>query len=487
MTTDSQPGTPTIQDTERALVLGLGRFGGGREAARFLSRHGVRVRVADKAPVDSLRESVAALADAPGVELCLGREDLALLDDVDLVVANPAIPDHHPLLDAARHRGTRITQEVELFLERYPGRVVLVTGTNGKSTTTMLCAAALQRSGVDVLVGGNIGHSLLAEEPRWSAEQVAVLEISSFQLERLDPVRFPAEAAVFTRVTRDHLDRHGSLEAYHAAKARAARAAHGFVVHAADDPVASRFDVGTAERFVHRRAGPGSGADAWLEDGWLWCAAGGEAVRFLHVDALQLLGAFHAENAMAAAIVAARLGAAHHGAGLGIALTRALPHRLQLAGTVGGIRFYDNGVSTALESTASAIDSLQGDVHWIGGGKSKDGDAIYAQVAEALAGRIATAHVFGAAAPALSRELRNRGVTTSSHERLTRAADAARLAASPGDAVLFSPAFASFDQYPNFRVRAQEFLQWLGQGAASGTPAAAARQLQPSEAGGGSA
>lgn len=445
----------------RALVLGLGRFGGGREAARFLARRGFALRVADRATSDTLAESIAALSDLD-VEWRLGTEDPSVLDAVDLVVVNPAIPDTNPVLQAARVRGVRLTQEVELFLESYPGRVVIVTGTNGKSTTTTLLASAARRSGLDTLCGGNLGNSLLADEADWRADQLAVLEISSFQLERLDLSKHRVHGAVLTRVTRDHVDRHGSLQAYRDAKSVAARIADGFVVHAADDPVAAAFETSAVRRLVHRR-GPGRPGDAaWLEDDHV--VLGGparDAGRLLRLGAMALVGEFHADNAMAAALAAVECGAARAEAGFAIAMQRPLPFRLQLATVRDGVRYWDNAVSTALETTDSALDSLVGRVHWVGGGKSKEGPNGYRRFATAIGAKVATAHVFGAAAGPLSEELVARGVTTTRHERLEDALAAARDAARPGDMVLFSPGFASFDQFPNFRARAAAFRVWL--------------------------
>ena len=178
------------------LLLGLGRFGGGVAAARYLLEEGAHVRVGDRCDPALLRASMARLGDHARVEWCLGREDRGLLRDVDLVVANPAVPADNPLLLASQEGGVEVTQEVNLFLETYPGLVVLITGTNGKSTTATLLASALRADGLSVLLGGNIGNSLLEARSGWRTEQVAVLEISSFQLERIRPdrhrVRCPA-------------------------------------------------------------------------------------------------------------------------------------------------------------------------------------------------------------------------------------------------------------------------------------------------------
>lgn len=438
-----------------ALVLGLGRFGGGREAARFLLRRGWTVRISDRAPREQLADQVAALEGEGAIEWRLGEpQDESLLDGVGLVVANPAVRSDHPVLVAARELGATITQELNLFLEAFPGRSVLVTGTNGKTTTATLLAQALRRSGIPTLLGGNLGHSLLADERSWSRDTVAVVEASSFQLERLDPTTHSVEGAVFTPVTRDHLDRHGTLEAYHAAKGTAAAAARAFVVHLASDPVAAGYASRARRRVTCTRDAPATGQ--------VGCAGGWIVSRLedvgpvLHPQALQLPGEFQTDNAMLACAAATMLGAGRHHAGLAVALQRPLPYRLNRLLCHDGVELYDNSVSTEATSTASALATLSGQVHWVGGGKSKDGD--YESVAEVVAG-VRSAHLFGAAAEPLRTALQGRTHVTA-HTRLEDALDAAWGQARPGDRVLFSPAFASFDQFANFRSRAEAFHTW---------------------------
>lgn len=443
----------------RVLVHGLGRFGGGREATRHLLRRGCRVRVADRSDSPELRETAAAFGDAD-IDWQLGREDLDLLDGIELVVTSPAIPDHSPLLQEVRRRCLPTTQECELFLAAYPGRVVGITGTNGKSSTSTLLHRALQRAGVDALLGGNIGHSLLADEADWREDQVAVLELSSFQLERFAPHR-RVHGAVFTRIGSDHLDRHGTLERYQTAKGRLALAAEAFVVHAADDPVATAYVSKSARRgyFSLEAAGPDS---AGLVDGFVQLRDGrGPARPVVHRDALRLLGDFQLENVMASSLAASWLGADLGDVGFAMATAQPLPFRLQLLHVIDGVRVYDNAVSTEVESTRQALATLarQGQrVHWLGGGKSKDGD--HGKVARMVAEHAASAHVFGAAATPFAGAMQA-AVPTSAHDALADALAAAMQQARPGDAVLFSPAFASFDQYPNFRARALEFHRLL--------------------------
>ena len=444
-----------------ALVLGIGRFGGGVAAARFLWRHGYSVRIADRSNGPDLDASKAQLRDLAGIDFQLGREDEGVLDGIDLLVVNPGIPDQHPLLAAASRRGIERTQEVNLFLEHYPGRVVAVTGTNGKSSTSTMLHAALVRGGVDALLGGNIGHSLLEDEDRWRKDQVAVLEISSFQLDRVDARRHRVEGAVLTRIQKDHVDRHGSLEAYHRAKSVLPLMADAFCVHAADDPVAAAFAT-TTRRLTYADAAPQKDS-AGVDDGWLSVRVGDRAaVRLVHRDAMRMLGDFQRENALAAGLAATLLGASPQGIGLALANTAPLPFRLQLLCVLDGVRVYDNAVSTEVESTRSALRNIQGPIHWVAGGKSKDGD--YRTVADAAAPFVASAHVFGAAAEPLAQELRRsdsrRPVATTVHQRVQEALDAALAACEPGSALVFSPAFASFDQYPNFRARALEFHAW---------------------------
>jgi len=443
----------------RNLVFGLGRFGGGAGAARYLVARGEAVRIADRACADSLAASVRALAGCD-LEWRLGCEDPSLLAGIDRVVVNPAVADNHPLLAAARAAGIELTQEVNLFLADYPGRVCLVTGTNGKSTTTHLLARALARAGTDVLAGGNNGRSLLDQLPNWREGQTAIVEISSFQLERLEPEARVA-GAVAVRITRDHLDRHGTVAAYHAAKAHVARVARGFFVHAADDGVAAGFTTPAAVRTTYSLHPPLPG-QVGLVDEAIHSAMANAPGQVLDRGALRLLGAFNLENAMAAFAAAVHLGASRHDAGLGIATAPALPFRLQAAGRLpDGVTVYDNAVSTDADSTAAALATLAsleaGVVHWVGGGRSKDGD--FAGAAARLRPRLQSAFLFGAAAAPLAACLD--GVRVEVHGGVTAALAAARRRARAGDAILFSPAFTSFDQYPNFQARAQDFHAWL--------------------------
>jgi UDP-N-acetylmuramoylalanine--D-glutamate ligase len=242
------------------------------------------------------------------------------------------------------------------------------------------------------------------------------------------------------------------------------------MVHAADDPVSAAFPSGAEQRIRYAFAQPAPDSVGEI-DGFIAARVHtGPAVPIVHRDALVMLGDFQRENVMAASAAAMALGAGPQAVGLAMACARPLPFRLQLIAAVDGVRIYDNGVSTEIESTRSALRALTGRIHWVGGGKSKDGD--FQTVADGVADHVASAHVFGAAAEPMWRCLQGR-VATTRNDRVQQALAAAMAAARRGDAILFSPAFASFDQYPNFRVRALEFHRWVAERRSGGANAAA--------------
>ncbi|MEZ5989229.1 MAG: UDP-N-acetylmuramoyl-L-alanine--D-glutamate ligase [Planctomycetota bacterium] len=436
---------------ELVVVWGFGRFGGGRGAARWLQARGCRLRVVDRCPAAEL-----PLGDLAGVEVA--PEEARSFAGADLVVVNPAIPPSHPLLAELQAGGVPLTQELDLFLAAYPGRVHAVSGTNGKSTTATLLALGYRALGHDVLLGGNIGRSLLDDEAAWRADQWAVVEVSSFQAARL---RAQVDRLTMTPVTADHESWHGSLAAYRRDKLRLLAAlVPGGTVH------------GSARCAVLRQAleeRPGLGARLVGAGGLRLDATGtillGERALLpagepplpgqgLREDLALALQSLEPEEDELAVLCAAFRG------------FRGLPHRLREIGRWRGIRFVDNGVSTLSETTRSALEALRpgldrgGRIHLVAGGREKGEPTDRA--AEALAGGADTIHLFGeVATPLLQALLRARGPTAITRsQRLLDALDAAMSGARAGDLLLFSPAFASHDQYHNFEERAGEALEW---------------------------
>ncbi|MEO0479170.1 MAG: UDP-N-acetylmuramoyl-L-alanine--D-glutamate ligase [Planctomycetota bacterium] len=457
----------------RVLVLGLGRFGGGRAAAKFLLEEGADLVVADRAEASSLEDSVRRLtADARDLnaesrlrfELGVAEPELS---GVDLVVVNPAIPGGHPTLRTAEEVGIEQTQELDLFLDAFPGRVILVTGTNGKSSITSALGFVLRTAGRPTLIGGNIGHSLLEDRNQWSEDAIAVLEVSSFQLERMR--ERSVFGAVLAPVTVDHLDRHGTLENYRATKARAAKAAEIFLVHGADDQVAASFESPARHRFTHAET---DRVDAFVDEaGFLSLATGGKPRRLAHRDALRRLGNAQVRNLLATALAAEQVDLPTKRIGLGIAQAEPLPYRLRELRPIGRVRVFDDSVATSVLASRAALETLGTQpriaaIHWVTGGVAKcEPDALPALARQALEGlpcKPARIAVFGRVGETFGAALAPSGVRVTTHaspiEALEESLAEARETASA--ALLFSPAFASFDQFPNFEARAKSFLTW---------------------------
>ncbi len=440
---------------KRAAVWGLGRFGGGRAALLFLARKGYELCILDRASRDELGPYLAELEEQSGQGFTLLREHEDSLDGVELLVVNPAIRPSHPLLAAAHRREIECTQELRLFLEAYPGRVIAVTGTNGKSTTAALLAAGLEAEGRDVLLGGNIGHSLLDDEDRWHEEQWAVLEISSFQASRLKGTSARIDALALCPFGIDHLDWHGDLEDYYRSKL----ALLDLLTEDAFVSLSAQNDA--ALQRLHANAALAPRLKVLGEDPrWPLVDEAGDlryegellvsrrhpalSTRFLLEDAALALG------------VLGGLGFRIEDAARGCQEFEGLRSRMEGLGMREGVRFIDNGISTVAETSRLAIESIEGKVHWVVGGHPKSND--YSPHVEA-ADLASTVHLFGEAGPRLWSLLRKRH-EDSLHEQLAGALESALASARPGDTILFSPAFSSHDQYPNFRERAREAREW---------------------------
>jgi UDP-N-acetylmuramoylalanine--D-glutamate ligase len=443
--------------------MGLGLFGGGAAAGRYLARRGARVLVTDLREERELAESIASLA-AHAVEYRLGGHRMEDFRGADLVVANPAVPRDSPFLAAARAAGALVTTECELAAWERPSGVVAVTGTNGKSTTTSLVGAILRTAGHPTWVGGNLGRSLLDDLDEVGPGHRIVQEVSSYQLESLAaPPGWP-RVAVVTNLTPDHLERHGSLEAYAEAKARILleQGRDDAVVLPAADPILSAWAHrarGRVLAFGRGARGPG----VVVEGGRLLWRNGERERLLLPVDAIPLLGRFNRENAAAAAAAALDLGVDPEAVAEGIRSFRGLDHRLQFLGVRGGIRIFDNAVSTVPESTISALQTVEPPLLLVAGGRSKN--LPLGELAREAAVRARAVFLYGSAAGELARSIVEAGgapprIASTLGEALAQAF----AEALPGEALLYSPAFASFDQYRNFAERAAEFRRLVGLG-----------------------
>ena len=416
--------------------MGLGRFGGGASAARWFAERGEDVLTTDLRSRAQLEDAVAEL-EPLGVRFRLGRHDPADFDRADVVVVNPAVPFDDELVQRAIRNGARIVTEMGLTLRELEGNalrgpVVAITGTNGKSTTAALCAAMLDHSGVPVRLGGNIGRSLLNEASRLGSGTVAVLEISSFQLAWLEHDDFAPRVGIVTNVSGDHFDRHITVRHYVESKKRLVTAVpeEGLLVLRGDDPICREF------------AAAARGRVAWF---------GGDHAPPLPLDALQLPGRHNRENAAAALHAAVEVGATAEGCAAALAGFRPLPHRLERVGEMrAGVEYIDDSVSTTPEATAAAVRSFGRPVVLLTGGREKG--LLLSPLLEAAQ----EAHqvvCYGESGPGLSKALPGTHLRRGFDSAVRLAFDLAR----PGDVVLLSPGFASYDEFPGFDARGERF------------------------------
>ena len=439
----------------RALVVGLGLSGVG--ASALLARQGYRVTVNDAASEKMLAPRLAELpADVARV---LGGHPESALAEVSLVVVSPGVPWALPLLARARERGVEVIAEVELAARALPGTpIAAVTGSNGKTTTTALLGEMLKAAGLRTGVGGNIGEhsaSHLALAGGWDA---VVLELSSFQLEGCTTLR--PRAAALLNLSADHLDRHGSLDAYLALKARIfqAQTAADHAILNADDPALAA--VSTRSR-VARFSLRDPGADARLAGDVLVL----DGAPLLPRAELPLLGDHNVANALAAALVASRMGAPRDAIAAALRSFRGLPHRHRVVAEARAVRFVDDSKGTNIGATAAGLAGYPpGSIHLILGGLGKGQD--FRELRAAVVGRLAAAYLIGAAADEIADALGDAVAI----ERCGTLAEAVRRAAArarAGDTVLLSPACASFDQFHDYHHRGEEFAR-LARAAAGG-------------------
>jgi UDP-N-acetylmuramoylalanine--D-glutamate ligase len=439
---------------KKVLVVGLARSGAA--ATRLAIREGARVTVTDRRPVGELSQAMAPLEGLP-VLFSLGGHEERDFTSADLVVVSPGVPLTLPGLAAARRAGVPILGEVELasrLLEDVP--VVAITGTNGKSTTTALTGRLFQEDRA-AFVGGNLGTPFSELLLSGTHFDVAVLELSSFQLEAIE--RFRPKVGAILNVTPDHLERHGGMDDYVAAKARLfSNQQPGDVAVANDrDPLAlaaaqsSRGDVVT---FGFGGRAPMAARD----DGEVvrWTGPTGEPERY-RIRSRALLGRHNRENAMAAVICARMMGVPGPAVQRGLDGFPGLPHRLELVASRGGVEWVNDSKATNVDSTVvglSAFPAGKPSVILLLGGRGKRSP--YAPLRALFPGRVKALLTLGEDAPAIERELGDLGPTESCGDLPTAVARAARLAV-PGDVVLLSPACASYDQFRTYEERGETF------------------------------
>ncbi len=433
---------------KRVVVMGLGRFGGGIAVTRWLAEKNARVTVTDAAPAEKLAASLDQLRGLD-VEYRLGGHDGVDLDACDVLVVSPAVPkDRSPFVHEARRRGIPLTSEMNLFIERLRARrVVGITGTAGKSTTTAMLDAVLRKAVVDgalpgAWTGGNIGKSLLFDLDRIAEEHVVVLELSSFQLEDLAALRWSPSHAILTNVQPNHLDRHGTFDVYLDAKLNIVRFFKGIqqvFIHSAQDELCRCIQAVPGERTMIRY-----GFDPAFR------------------TALQVPGVHNEINASAAIAVARALKIPDETIGRGLVEFKGLPHRLERVAEAGGVVYYNDSKSTTPDATQIALNAFDGNVIVLVGGADKgipfDGlGELLAQRAKGVVTYGATGEALHAAVSAHQSDARDLILEKAS--RFDDAVMRAAALAAPGDVVLLSPACTSYDMFDNYEQRGARFRE----------------------------
>lgn len=423
------------------MVVGLKRS--GLAVARALRAGGAEVRACDAGEADTeALEALGVAVRAPGA-------GLNLLPGARTVVKSPGVPQDAPVIVAARERGLRVVGELEIGWRLLAHEVIAVTGSNGKTTTTELIGHIHREAGLPVAVAGNVGTALsslaLAEAPP-APETVVVCEASSFQLE--DTERFAPEGAVLLNVTPDHLDRHGTVEAYTQAKLQV------FARQGNDDVAVAPLglgieDLGGCARRVCFGAGPG--AELADRAGHLWW----DEQALVAVDRIRLRGLHNRQNAMAAAAITLARGVDPAAVRAGLESFAGVVHRLEEVASVGGVAYVNDSKATNVDAAVTGLRGFDGGVHVILGGRGLAGDL--APLVSAVRERASAAYLIGESAEQLADALATTGVPLVRSGDLEAAVAAAAAAARPGEVVLLSPAAKSFDQYPDFEARGDHF------------------------------
>ncbi len=451
MATGSPPKTrPTLPDGP-FLVVGLARS--GVAAAEFLAGRGARV-----AGCDSGEPEGAAGLEVLGVEVHLDTDGLALLEGTRCVVKSPGVPGDAPVIAAARERGIEVLGEMELGWRAMPNRFVAVTGTNGKTTTVELLGHVYRTAAEPVAVAGNVGTPLVSLAGEVDEDVTVICEASSFQLE--DTSHFAPECAVFLNLAPDHLDRHGSIDAYLDAKLRifANQVNEDVAVYNGDIPVLGARDLGGCARRVEFCPASASSADPDCEvslAGDTIYAAGEPLVQ---ATELRLIGSHNIANAMAAAAAALSMGLDRDSAAEGLRTFLGVPHRLERVAEIDGVTFVNDSKATNVGAATVGIRAFDGGARVILGGSLKGED--FTGLAEPVAERCRAAYLIGDAAEQIAEALEpvaRAGVDLVRCRDLAEAVARAAAAAEPGDVVLLSPACASFDSFRDFEERGDAF------------------------------
>lgn len=454
----------------RVLVMGLGSFGGGIGAVKFLVNRGASVTVTDLRPAEKLAESITELQQTPPDRMVLGRHDEADFIEAELVVVNPAVKRDCPFLNAAIRAGVPVTSEMNLFWKWNPAPVIAVTGSNGKSTTTAMIHAMVvqflqKQSARRAWLGGNIGTSLLSTVDQIQSTDVVVLELSSFQLADLDRLHASPHVAVVTNFAANHLDWHLDLDDYRHAKQTILRwqsTADVAVLNEDDDDVSHWAINGTRLGFGLRNQ---SHSGVFLENREAVVCTNGHEERWPLLNWLKLPGDHNIANTLAAIAAATSVGADRESIRAAIENYKPLPHRLQFVSEVAGRRFYNDSLATTPESTEVALRAFDEPIVLLAGGYDKHVDLM--SMANAIATSVKAVSLMGQTASILRdsilRSDHHQCEVSDPHTSFAATFNWAIEHSAPGDVILLSPGCASYDWFRNFSDRGAQFIELVHQ------------------------
>ncbi len=437
----------------KILVVGLGRS--GIAAALFLRRRGAQFTVSDARSAEALSQEIPSLLEE-GIAVEAGGHGLLTFRRQDLIVVSPGVPLDTPELTQVRAFGLPVIGELELAARYLQGRILAITGSNGKTTTTALCGEIFKAADFNVRVGGNIGIPVISLVEGSAADSWSVLEVSSFQLESIES--FHPHIAMILNLTPDHLDRHGSFANYVAAKERIFlnQTAEDFLVLNGDDPAAQQAAARAKAAVFWFSRSKLLRRGAFVSHGMVVYRPSETAspLSVLPVADIPLKGEHNAENVLAAVCAACIAGAPVEAVAGAVRAFRGVEHRLERVATIRGVAYFNDSKATNVDAAIKAMQAFPTKIHLILGGKDKDSD--YSQLHPLLKERVKAVYTIGSAAAKIERQIAGAASVVRA-ETLENAVKLAAGAASAGDVVLLAPACSSFDQFENYEHRGRVF------------------------------
>ena len=451
---------------KNVLVMGLGRFGGGVDVAKFTANAGAKVTITDLAPAEKLSDSLKQLEEFPDIEYHLGSHDRKDFEQADIIVANPAVAPDNEFLELARRHNKLITSQINIFFELCPALTIGITGANGKSTTAALTAHILRSAKPitnyqlpitnykNVWLSGNIGNEpLLTILDQISTNDLVVLELSSFQIEQLAQIQKGPKVALLTNLTPNHLDRYGTFANYCAAKENIFK----FQKLDRNSPTISIFN---AEDEI--------GAE-WFEkykkdSGRICIKFSVDDVSKEIRDSFPLPGRANLSNLAAAIAVARHFGADDEQIKTYLPEFKPLPHRLELVAQIDGVHWYNDSKATTPQSAIASLEAFEQPVIIIAGGYDKG--LAFDELGERIAQKAKAAILIGETAKKIAGTIAaypKRQPKVQPADSLVEAVKLARDLATGGDMVLLSPGCASYDMFDNFQQRGEEFTRLVHQ------------------------